>query len=110
MAIASACGKVALFALAPHASSPWAQLMHVTQPFQGSSAGVRQVFFAARCDSVLLCVDESRTQVATVVRPLGLRAHYRALAWRVAPHEAPVAIWPQVTSDLLVLFFFFQHF
>lgn len=78
LAVAGRCGRVAVYACAPHNALPWAQLMHVCEPFaapatttaaaEAAAAGVRHVFFAARTDAVLVCVDETRTRVCTMAR------------------------------------------
>ena len=66
-----------------------------------AATGVRHVAFLARSDSVLLCVDANGAALATYVRPLALRAHYRALAWGVAPHTAHETAWPQLHAASL---------
>ena len=119
LAVATLAGTVSICSVAADAATGAlaASVVHTFAPFannsdgdNGSSAsgsanekatGVRHVAFLARSDSVLMCVDANGAALATHVRPLALRAHYRALAWGVAPHAAHETAWPQLYAASL---------
>ena len=118
LAVATLGGSVSICSVAADAGTGAlaASVVHTFAPFANDSdddngsndsanakaaAGVRHVAFLARSDSVLLCVDANGASLATYVRPLALRAHYRALAWGVAPHTAHETAWPQLHAASL---------